>query len=220
MIAKIRVSAENLQMALEACSLILLLVTGVEEGKDVAIFSLIVNLRELDSLGIDTIPKIEEFGEEIRGHIRSFWKLEKTIWKAFLVAQELRKYLSNVSSECFLARVSKSYGFDVKLGKHSDLTISGKRVEVKRVNSYNLSSSIEGAQGQLHDIIAIEVDSLKQREIPHYKAPHYETTWLEEGNLKETLKSAVTFRWNGDIVLLFMTTFEGLKERIILLKQT
>lgn len=221
LLEKTQVDSSNLQMALETCSLIVILKTGIEEGKDVNIFSLAINLQKLESLGIDTTSKIKEFGEEIRGHTKSFWKLEpKNIWKGILVAQKLREYLSNVSSECFLARVSKSYGFNVRIGKHPDLKIEGKGVEVKRANSYNLSSPIRSAQGQPHDIIAIEAKSLKQIEIPHYKAPKYETTWLNEGHLKDVLKSALTLRGNGDIVLLFMATFEGLKGRIILLKQT
>ena len=221
LLEKTRIDSAELQMALETCSLIVLLKTGIEEGKDVNIFSLAINLQKLESLGIDVTSKIDEFEEEIRGHIKSFWKLEKkAIWRGILVAQKLREYLSNVSSECFLARASKSYGFSVRLEKHPDLKIEGKGVEVKRANSYNLSSSIGNAQGQPHDIIAIEAMSLEQREIPHYKAPKYETTWLDEGCLKDTLKSALTLRRNGDIVLLFMETFEGLKGRIILLKQT
>ena len=81
------------------------------------------------------------------------------------MTQKLREYLSNVSSECLLARISKSYGFDVRLAKHPDLIINNKRVEVKRAQ-YNISNSIRSAQTQPHDIIAIEVDSLKEIEIP------------------------------------------------------
>jgi hypothetical protein len=214
LLEKTHVDSENLQMALEICSLIVILKTGIEEGKDVNIFNLAVNLRRLESLGIDVTPKIDEFGEEIRGHIKSFWRWEKKrVWNSILIAQKLREYLSNVSSECFLARISKSYGFDVRFGKHPDLTINGKRVEVKRPNSYNLSSSIDSAQGQLHDIIAIEVDSLKQRPIPYHEA-----TWLDEEKLKDAITNALTPRWNDNVVLLFMATLEGLKGRIILLK--
>lgn len=208
-VTKTHVDAEKLQMALETCSLMQLLVTGVEEGKDVAFFSLIINLRKLDSLGIDITAKIEEFGEELRGRIRSFWKLEKTMWKAIFVAKKLREYLFNVSSECFLARIAGFYGFSVKLGKHPDLKIDSREVEVKRANSFNLSSTIEAAKGQQHDIIAIEADSLTQRPIPYHKS-----TWLNEGNMIENLKKALTLEWNGEIVLLF----KGLKARIVLLE--
>ena len=155
LLEKTKIDSENLQMALETCSLIVILKTGIEEGKDVNIFSIAITLRELESLGIDTTSKIEEFGKEIRGHIKSFWKLEKKyVWSGILVAQRLREYLSNVSSECFLARVSKSYGLDVKLGKHPDLNIENKGFEVKRSNSYNLSNPISAAKKQPHDIIA------------------------------------------------------------------
>ena len=220
LLEKTQIDSEKLQMALEACSLIVILKTGIEEGKDVNIFSLAINLRELESLGIDTTSKIEEFGDAFKGHIKSFRKFEKKdIWSGILVAQKLREYLSNVSSECFLARVAKSYGFNVSLQRHPDLKINGKEVEVKRAISHNLSSPISNAQNQRHDIIAIEVDSLEQQEIPFYTAPVYETTWLAEGNLKDVLNSALKERRNGDIILLFTATFEGLKGRIILLKQ-
>jgi len=216
LIEKTHVDSENLQMALETCSLIVILKTGIEEGIDINIFNLAVNLRKLESLGIDVTPKIEEFGEEIRGHIKSFWKWEKKgIWGGILTVQALRKYLSNVSSECFLARISKSYGFDVRLAKHPDLIIDGKRVEVKRAHSYNLSSSIKGAQGQLHHVMAIEVDSLKQRPIPNREA-----IWSNEGELKGAIANALTSRWNYDTILLFTATLEGLKGRIVYLKLT
>ncbi len=216
LLEKTHVDSEILQMALETSSLIIILKTGIEEGIDVYIFNLAINLRRLESLGINVTPKIEEFGEEIRGHIKSFQKWEKKrIWNGILTTQELRKYLYNVSSECYLARISKSYGLEVRLGKHPDLTINDKKVEVKRASSYNLLSSIESAQDQIHDIIAIKVDSLKQRPIPHHEA-----TWLNEEKLKDAIMNALTLRQVDDIVLLFMTTLEGLKGRIILLKKS
>jgi hypothetical protein len=225
LLEKTQIDSSDLSMALEVCSLIVILKTGIEEGKDGSIFSLAINLQKLESLGIDTAPKTKELGEALRGHVKKFWKLIKRdiwrdIWKGIVVAQALRRYLSNVSSECFLARVAKSYGFNVRLGKRPDLRIEGKEVEVKRAQSHNLSSPIGNAQGQPHDIIAIEVESLDQIEIPHYQAPEYEITWLDIGNLKDTLRSALTLGRNGDVVLLFTATFEGLKGRIILLKKT
>lgn len=214
LLEKTHVDSEILQMALNTSSLIIILKTGIEEGLDVYIFNLAINLRRLESLGVNVTPKIEEFGEEIRGHIRSFQKWEKKrIWEGIVTTQKLRKYLCNVSSECYLALISKFYGLDVRLGKHPDLIINDKKVEVKRASSYNLSSSIKSAQGQIHDIIAIKVDSLKQRPIPHHEA-----TWLNEEKLKDAIMNALTLRQTGDIVLLFMTTLEGLKGRIILLE--
>jgi hypothetical protein len=215
LLEKTHVDSANLQMALEACSLIVILKTGIEEGKDVHIFSLVVNLRKLDSLGVDVTPKIDEFGREIRGHIKSFRKLEKKgIWNAILVAQELRKYLSNVSSECFLARIAKSYGFNVELSEHPDLIINDRMVEVKRASSYDFRSLLKDAQNQPHEIIAIEVNSLNQIEIPNY-----ENIWSKEVELKSALESSLETKWKGDIVLLFIRTFEGLKARMILLRK-
>lgn len=214
LLGKTHVDLENFQMALETTSLIVMLKTGIEEGRDVNIFNLAVNLRKLEVSGIDVNPKIEEFGEEIRGHIKSFWKWEKTkMWNGILVTQELRGYLSNVSSECFLAMLSKAYGFDVKLGKHPDLVINGRRVEVKRASSYNISNVIRSAQYQPHDIIAIEANSLE-----HQRIHNREATWSNEGDLKDAFTNVLKLRCNNDIVLLFMATMEGLKGRIILLK--
>ena len=99
------------------------------------------------------------------------------------------------------------------------MNIENKGFEVKRSNSYNLSNPISAAKKQPHDIIAIEVDSLEQREIPYYATPEYESTWLGVGNLKDVLNRALNVICNGDVILLFMSTFEGLKGRIILLKQ-
>ena len=84
---------------------------------------------------------------------------------------------------------------------------------------YNISSSIRSAQEQPHDIIAIEVNSLTETEIPYFKVPYYEATWLEKGNLKKILERVLSIKWNGDIIMLFMKTFDGLKGRIILLKK-
>jgi len=219
-INKIKVSEEALQMALEACSLSMLLLTGVEEGTDISIFSLFVNLHKLDSLGIDTKTKIVEFGRLIKGHVRNFGKFENTnIWRSLLITQKLRKHLSNLSSECLLALLAKSYGYTVRLEKNPDLKIADKGVEVKRANSRNLSSAIDSAKKQPHDIIAIEVDTLDEIEIPYYTAPAYESTWLRVGNLRDVLDTALDIRYDGDVILLFMVTFEGLKGRIMLLKE-
>jgi len=116
-------------MAFEACSLAMLLTTRVEAGKNVYIFSLIVDLHELDSMGIESSPKMEEFGKQIRSYMRIFEKLKDTkIWLALLKTENLREYLSNVSSECRLARFTKLCGFDVKLMKHQTLLLMVKKL--------------------------------------------------------------------------------------------
>lgn len=195
-----------------------LLVTGHDEGENVHFFSLLVNLYELDLAGIDTSPKIEEFGHQIRSYMREFEKwIDKRPWRAILGTEGLRQYLSNVSSECMLARAAKLYGFDVKLGKHPDLTINGKKIEVKRLSSYdkyaNLSNPIDKGLDQNPDIVAIEVNSLEKRTIEGYKA-----NWLGRGSLSNALKTALAFGKSGNCVLLFSGTKQGLKGRIILLK--
>ncbi|MGA2385425.1 MAG: hypothetical protein ABSG33_02710 [Candidatus Bathyarchaeia archaeon] len=218
LLKKINVSEVDLQMALEACSLSVLLASGIERGKDVFFFSLIVDLHQLDLSGIDTIPKTEEFGREIRGNLREFEKLkDKNPWKGIIKLESLREYLSNVSWECRLARIANNYGFKVqfgKPGKNPDLIINAKTVEVKNLSSYSLSNPINDGMKRHPDIIAIKVDSLKQREIPNLKS-----TWLGTSDLKEAIKTAVTCGKDGSIVLLFMTTAGTLKGRLILLKQ-
>ena len=167
-------------------------------------------------MGIDTKAKIVEFGRLIRKHVRKFERLEDIrIWKGLFKIQALRKHLSNFSSECFLARMAKTYGFDVKLGKYPDLLISGKRVEVKRLDSVkkyaSLSNPINEGRRQKADIIAIEVfSSLERRKITDFNVK-----WLECGTLKKTLETAIKLVKNCNCVLLFTRKFEG---RIALLQ--
>lgn len=214
LLKKIHVSEEELQMALEACSLSVLLASGIERGEDVFFFALIVDLHQLDLNGIDTTPKTEEFGQQIRGNLREYEKLkDRNAWKGIIKIESLREYLSNVSWECRLARIANNYGFKVQFGKGPDLTINDKTVEVKNLSSYSLSNPINEGLKHHPDIIAIKIDSLKQREIPNRKS-----TWLGTSDLKEAIKTAVTCSNDGNIVLLFTTTTKTPKGRIILLK--
>lgn len=218
LVKETQVSEETLSIALKTCSLFSLLVTGRDEGENVHIFSAMVNLYELNLAGVDTRPKIEEFGHRIRSYMRIFdnW-IDKKPWRAIAKTEGLRQYLSNVSSECFLARVAESCGFDVKLGKHPDLTINNKKIEVKRLSSYdkyaNLSNPIDKGLNQNPDIVAIAVNSFEKRSIKDYKAK-----WLARDSLSNALKTALAFGKNGNCVLLFSGTKQGLKGRIILLK--
>ena len=130
LLKKIHVSEEDLQMALEVCSLSVLLSSGIERGEDVFFFALVVDLHQLDLSGIDTTPKTEEFGQHIRSHLREFEKLkDRNPWKGIIKIESLREYLSNVSWECRLARIANNYGFKVQFGKHPDLTINAKTVK-------------------------------------------------------------------------------------------
>jgi hypothetical protein len=143
LLKKIHVSEEELQMALEACSLSVLLASGIERGEDVSFFSLIVDLHHLELRGIDTTAKTEEFGQQIRGNLGEYEKLkDRDPWKGIIKIESLREYLSNVSWECRLARIANNYGFKVQFGKHPDLTINAKTVDVKNSNSYSLSNPI------------------------------------------------------------------------------
>jgi hypothetical protein len=213
-----KVSEETLQIALEACSLLRLLLTGRDEGENVHFFSLLVNLHELDLAGIYTRPKTEEFGHKIRSYMRKFEKrIDREPWRAILGMENLRTELSNLSSECMLARVAEFFGYSVKLGKHPDLTINNKKIEVKRLSSYDkyadLSNPINEGLIQNPYIIAIQVNSFEKRSIKGYKAK-----WLGRGNLNTALKTALAFGKSGNCVLLFSGTKQGLKGRIVLLK--
>lgn len=220
LVKETRVSEETLQMALETCSLCSLLVRGIDEGENVHVFSTMVNLYELNLAGVDTRPKIEEFGHQIRSYMRIFEKwIDKRPWRAIAKTEELRRHLSDISSECFLARVAKSCGFDVKLGKHPDLTINNKKIEVKRLRSYdkyaNLSNPIYRGLNQKPnpDIVAIQVNSFEKRSIKGYKSK-----WLARDSLGNALKTALAFGKDGNCVLLFSGTKQGSIGRIILLK--
>jgi hypothetical protein len=218
LIKKTHVSEETLQMALEACSLSELLLTGRDEGINVNIFSLIFDLYELDSMGVDTSPKIEEFGKQIRSYMRKFDKdKDKRIWRALVKTDDLRRHLSNFSSECRLARFAKICGFDVKLGKHPDIVVNGRKIEVKRVSSFeryaDLSNPIDEGLNQNPDIIAVEVNSLEERKIGGHK-----TKWLGRDNLSNTLRTVLAFKKSGNYVLLFSGTKQGLEGRIVILK--
>ena len=214
-IKEVHVGEDDLQMAFESSSLAMLLSTGVEPGKDISVFALIVDLYELDSMGIKTKPKLEEFGYQVRSHIRKYQDLiTRKAWKAIIKADSLKDYLSNVSSECRLARTAKSYGFEIEFGKHPDLKINGKGIEVKSLSSYSLSNPIDEAMKQPHDIIAIDVKSLEWRPIPNRRS-----TWLGTDDLKKVLQTALACGNQGNVVLLFMHTIQGTEGRIILLKR-
>lgn len=220
LVKETRVSEETLQMALEICSLSSLLVRGIDEGENVHIFPTMVNLYELNLAGVDTRPKIDEFGHQTRSYMRIFEKwIDKRPWRAIARTEGLRRYFSNVSSECFLAGVAKHYGFDVKLGKHPDLIINNKKIEVKRLGSYDkhadLLNPIDRGLNQKPnpDVVAIQVNSLEKRSIKGYRAK-----WLARDSLNNALKTAFAFGKNGTCVLLFSGTKQGLKGRIVLLK--
>ena len=185
---------------------------------DFSIFSFFVNLYKLDKLGVNTSKKITEYGRLIRGHLKKFGKFENATWKNIVYVQNLRDHLYNFSSECLLARVAKTYGYSVELDIKPDVKIENIDFEIKRNNSNNLSNAIDKARSQVHDVIAIEVENLNKKEIPHYSLPSYEATWLKKGNLRDVLKTILCIKFDGEIILLFTQTIKGLKARIILIK--
>ena len=215
-IKRFKVNASDLQFALEASSIVRLLLTGVEIGQDVNILSVFVDLTKLESLGINIEPKIKEFGRAIKGHLRSFTLLEEeNMLKALGVALELRSYLNNVSSESALARIANFNGFEVAFGINPDLKINKKGIEVKNANSPDFRTCLRKALGQPHDIIAIEVNSLEQLEIQDYQ-----NTWSEETNIKTAISNAIESKDYDEVVLLFMPTVKsGIRAKVIYLNK-
>ncbi len=188
------------------------------------LLSLAVDLHDLYSNGINVQSKILELGKQARAHLRKYERLKDNfVVQALTKISALRFYMANVSSESRLARLAKEYGYGVKLGKHPDLTIEGKSVEVKRARTKyplspnqrkrlaNLSNLIKKGLKQKADLIAIQVLYLDKREIKGIK-----TAWLGTDRLHNVLKSALTY--NGKHVLLFCGTNRGYFGRIMLLK--
>ncbi len=227
LVGELGLDERTFQNAIESEAVIELLFTGYEEGLLFYFFSLIVDLFELNSLNIDVSAKISEIRKQVRSHIRKYEKLkDRDIEQAFFRIANLRLYLANISSECRLARLAKLYGFDVKLAIHPDLTINNKKIEVKRVRSKylipkpahaipltNLSNPIKRGVKQNADIIAIQVNNLKKREIKNLKA-----AWFARDGLKNVLKTALTYKGKANPIVLFQGTDKGYFGRIILLK--
>ena len=225
---KIPQDPETFQNVLEAESVLELLLAPIEEGLLYYFLSLVVDLYELDSLGVDLDSKITELRRQVKGHMRKYEKLkDKTKPDALSRIRKLRLYLADLSSECRLAKLAKLYGFNVKLGIHPDLTIDGRKIEVKRVRrKYNISKSevtlplislsnpIKQGLRQNADIVAIDVNNLEKRNIKGFK-----TVWLGRTTLKNALQNALAYRKNGNYILLFLGTNKDYYGRIILLKK-
>jgi len=216
LIERLNLDAEQFQTVIEAEAILELLATGQEEGLLFHLLSLAVDLHELDSEGIDVESKISELGKHARAHLRKYEKLKDNFAvQALFKIGALRFYMANVSSESRLARLAKEWGHDVKLGKHPDLIIDGKGLEVKRARTTHRLASllnlIKKGLKQKVDLIAIQVVGLDKREIKGIK-----TTWLATDRLSSVLKSSLTHK--GKCVLLFCGTNRGYFGRIILLK--
>lgn len=166
-------------------------------------------------------------GKKARDHLKKAEKLKSDNIAASLYRiGVLRSFMADLSSECRLARLAKTYGFEVELGKHPDLTINGKGIEVKRVHPRfpvkepgsrlplgDLSNPIRRGLKQKADIIAIQVPNLRKREIEGFKS-----VWMGRDRLRNVLETALRFEKNGRCVLLFLDTNRGYFGRIILVK--
>lgn len=224
---KIPLDSETFQKVLEAGSVLELLFAPIEEGLLYYFLSLVVDLCELDSVGVDVGSKISELRKQVKGHMRKYEKLkDKTVVGALFRIRNLRLYLADLSSECRLARLGKLYGFNVKLGIHPDLTIGGRNIEVKRVKRkytisksevelpiVSLSNPIRQGLKQNADIVVIDVNNLEKRSVKGFK-----TVWFGITTLRNALRDALAYEKNGDCVLLFLGTNKGYFGRIVLLK--
>lgn len=219
LIEKMGVDPKTFQTVVEFGAIIEFLIRGGEEGLLFYLLSLTVDLHELHSMDVDITAKISELGKQARAHLKKYEKLKnKDKAQSLFRITALRRYMANLSSECRLARLAKEFGYEVKLGKHPDLTINGRGIEVKRVSItrriVNLSSPIEKALKQDADAIAIQVDDLKKRAIKGFK-----TVWTGTDRLRNVLPSALAYEKKGRCVLLFCGTNRGYFARIILLKK-
>lgn len=211
---------------LEEEAILEFLSTGIEDGTLVALFSLAVDLYDLDSSIVDVSSKISELKSQVRAHLRRFEKLKlEDKVRSYVKIGYLRRYMADLSSECRLARLANEYGYDVKLGKHPDLTIDGKAIEVKRVRMRpliytsnkvklaSLTNPIKSGIRQRADMIAIQVNNLRKRKIRDFR-----TVWTASDTLRNALKTALAFRDEGRCVLLFCGTNKRYFGRLILLK--
>jgi len=117
-------------------SILEFLSTGREEGLLFFLFSLVVDLYGLYSLGVEVSPKISELRLQAKSLL---WKYEKLAQKnkiqSLIAIGYLRRYMADLSSEVRLARLAKEYRYEMKLGRRPDLIIDGKGIEVKRVRT-------------------------------------------------------------------------------------
>jgi len=165
--------AGRFQILVETEAILEFLVTGLDQGLLVYLLSFAVDLNELSSFGVDVTSKISDWGKKAREHVRKFQKLElKNNARALSIIGMLRLFMADISSECSLARLAKEYGYEVKLGKHPDLTVDGRSVEVKRTRDkffmngndhlqplVDLSNPSEKGLRQNADIVSIQVFS-------------------------------------------------------------
>jgi len=223
---RISPDAEHFKTILEAEAILEFLSSGVEEGLLFYLFSLVVDLHELDSLDVDVSPKISELRSQTKGHLRKYEKLrQKNKVQSLVGIGHLRRYMADLSSECRLARLSKEYGYEVRLGKHPDLTVNDTGIEAKRVRGKpllheadhvsvsDLSNAIKRGVRQRADVIAIQVSSLQKRKVKDFR-----TVWTGSDTLRNALKTALAFKNEGRCVLLFCGTNKGYFGRVVLLK--
>lgn len=204
------------------------------------VLSLILDLYALDRMKVDVGRKISEIRKQMKGQIENYEKLSEKIEfstdfklsrNALLRVTNLRKYLAHLSSESRLARLAKSYGFDVTLDISPDLTINGKKIDVKKPDERyiipekrefltfvsdastvieNLSNHISEGFGQKVDIVAIEVHHLDKRPIKGFHSK-----WLGPSTiLKNALLNAINHEKKGT-VLLFMRNSKGYFGRVL-----
>lgn len=220
--------SETFEKILEAVSVLELLLFPIEEGLLYYFLSLVVDLYELNLLGVDLESKMTELRRQVNGHMRKYHKLkDKNKTESLSRIRDMRLYLADLSSECRLAKLAKVYGYDVKLGIRPDLTINGRSIEVKRIrHRYKISKSeVKLSLGDLSnpirrgliqnvDVIAIDVGNLEKRSIKNFKV-----VWLARTTLKKAFDNSLAFRKKGKCVLLFLGTNRGYFGRVILLKK-
>ena len=237
---KTKVEKKAFETALEATSVMTFVFGGIDEGLLFYLFGLVSDLYALQSTGVNLEQKISEIGTKIRQHVKKYLRLEyqKNI-KAFSKIEALKVFLKNVSAESVLARYAKLHDFDVKLGKHPDLTIDSISFEVKsrlspqfigndipekllrdykselQKKPLSLTNPIVRGLKQKAEVVAIQVSDLQKRTISKYS-----TKWFSTESLLSSLKKIISFKgtMKRKRVLLFTINPNGFFGRIILVK--
>jgi len=207
------------------------------------IISLTYDLYCLSSMNVELKGKLAELRRQMKSYVRSFQKLSSDIvfsqnykfpTQALKGLTDLRDYLSHLSAESRLARISRIFCLDVKMSVHPDLIIGKRSVEVKTpAETYilperhgpftpltnestkieNLTNVIADGLRQNPDIIAIEVNHLDKREINGFNSK-----WLGSMSLEEALHVAINYHKKG-VVLLFKTGSSGMTGRILIVSK-
>jgi hypothetical protein len=174
------------------------------------IIGLTVDLYRLNSVGVDTAPKIRKLKRDIRSHMK---KAEKQVTS--LIQSEkivpLLNFLEDIASETHLGILAKRVGYnDIELGESPDLLVHGVKIEVKHPNVNTKSAICRNIDRGLSKAQVVAIDHLKfeRKWLDSYNAENI----LGEQALEYALKSAINMaKRNKKCILFFGNKFENMK---------